>query len=187
MTDAHPTPQDIANAATRQQIAARQAHEYGEALALALTALGPGDWQPWMKLSLIDADHRRTGDTTPVAVVYKVATGEQRLSENSVFLRRMPDGTVQQASSYEALFGDLLKEKHPMRTVEIRGEQVPVARYELCWAALELYQPRTAEQLAEARVKREAKAIEKMAQENPLFAEQIRSGEYRVEKKPRHR
>jgi hypothetical protein len=49
---------------------------------------------------------------------------------------------------------------------------------------LELYTPKDAEQLAEAREKREAKAVEHVATENLLFADQIRSGDWRPEKKP---
>ncbi len=169
-----PAPQDIANAAARQAIADRQNAEYAEAKRLALGKLGPG-WNPWMKLVLIDADHRRTGNTTPVATVYKVYRGEERLTERSVFLRRMPDGRVEKADSYEPLFGELLQEKHPTLTVEVRGEQVPVGRYELCWSALELYHPKSAEQLATAREKREEQAVEKEAQAHPLFADLIRA------------
>ena len=126
-----PRAQDIANAEARQRIAERQNEEYREAQLLALSVLGPG-YTPWMRLVLIDADHRRTGNTEPVATVYKVYQGDENVTERSVFLRRMPDGRVQRADSYEPLFGDLVTEKHPTRTVEVRGEQVPVGRYELC-------------------------------------------------------
>jgi hypothetical protein len=183
MTDAQPTPQDIENARVRRQIADRQAEEYAEAERLALEALGPG-WIPWMKLTLIDSDHHRTGNTEPAATAYKVCRGENRLTENSVYLRRMPDGQVVYADRYEPLFGELLQEPHPTRTLEVRGQQVPCPRYSLCWSALERYEPRSAEQLAAARVKRQQRAIEKEAQEHPLFAEQIRAGEGRTEKKP---
>jgi hypothetical protein len=138
-----PTAQDHDNARRRQQIADRQAEEYEEAERLALEALGPG-WMPWMKLALIDSDHRRTGNTAAVATVYKVYRGEQRLTERSAYLRRMPDGRVLRADSYESLFGDLLHEQHPTRTIEVRGRQVPAGKYELCWSALELYEPKSA-------------------------------------------
>jgi len=186
--EASPIPQDIENARVRRQIAARQAEAYAEAERLAYEALGPG-WAPWMKLSLIDSDHRRTGDTQPVAIAYKVFRGDQRLTENSVFLRRMPDGQIVQASSYEPLFGDLLHAPHPTRIVEIHGQEAPCPRYELCWSALELYEPKSAEELAALRVARERKAEERSLAEaigsNPLFAEQIRSGVWQPEKKPR--
>jgi hypothetical protein len=167
-----PIQQDIDNAAARQRIADRQLAEYSEAVALTLAALGPG-CAPWMKLVLIDADHRRTGNTEPVATVYKVYRGEDRLSENSVFLRRMPDGTIRKADRYEPLFGELLEEKHPTRTVEVRGQQVPVGRWELCWQALELYRPQTAEALAKGRETRERNKTAREEAEhrasNPLF------------------
>lgn len=181
-----PNSQEIENARIRQKIADRQAEEYAEAERLALEALGPG-WNPWMKLSLIDSDHHRTGDSDPASTAYKVYRGEKRLTENSVYLRRMPDGHIMHADSYEPLFGELLHEPHPTRTIQVRGQQVPCPRYELCWSALELYEPRSAEQLAAARVKREHRAIENEAQKNPLFAEQIRTGDWRPEKRRRDR
>ena len=168
--DTTPTPQDIDNARLRRQIADRQAEEYAEAERLALAALGPG-WPPWMKLLLIDSDHRRTGNTEPAATVYKVHRGKERLSEHSVYLRPMPDGSVRQADNYEELFGELLHEPHPTRTLELpNGQVVPAPRWTLCWSALERYEPRTAEQLAEGRAKREQRAIETEAQQNPLVA-----------------
>ena len=160
--DASPTPQDIENARRRREIAARQAEEYEAAEQLALEALGPG-WTPWMKLSLLDSDYHRTGRTEPVATAYKVYRGDERLTENSVYLRRMPDGQVRHADSYEPLFGDLLHEAHPTGTLEVRGQQVPYPRFSLCWSVLERYEPRSAEQLAAAREKRRQRAIEKDA------------------------
>src|SRR3954452_6150027 len=82
-SDARPTPQDIENVGIRREIAARQAEEYAAAERLALAALGPG-WTPWMKLSLIDSDYHRTGNTEPAATAYKVCRGKERLSEHSV-------------------------------------------------------------------------------------------------------
>lgn len=180
MTAADPTSQEIENARVRRHIADRQAEEYAEAEALALAALGPG-WKPWMKLTLIDSDHRATGNTEPVATVYKVHQGPQRLNENSIYLRELPDGQILQADRYEPLFGELLQAPHPTRTLIIRGEPVPCPRYELYWSALELYQPRSAEQLAAARAKREQRAIAKEIKENPLFADQIRAEEMQAE------
>ena len=84
-----PTELDRKNAALRQSVAERQADEYAEAMRVALDTLGPG-WRPWMKICLIDADHRQSGDTTAVATVFKVYHGEARLSENSVFLCLCP-------------------------------------------------------------------------------------------------
>ena len=142
-SSSQPTDRDTENVRIRQEIAARQAEEYDEAERLALAVLGPG-WTPWMKLCLIDSDHRHNGDRVPAATVYKVYRGQDRLTENSVFLRRMPDGQVVQAESYVPLLGDLLPTKHPTRTVEIRGQQMAVDKYELCWSALEQYHPKSA-------------------------------------------
>ena len=187
---AGPTPQDIENARLRRQIAARQCEEYQEAERLARQALGPG-WTPWMKLSLIDSDHRQTGNTEPAATAFKVYRGDERLTEHSAYVRRMPDGRALHAGSYEPLFGELLREKHPTRTVEVRGRQVPVDRYELCWSALHLYEPKSAESLAALRRTRERRAEERAVAEavraNPLFAGQVRTGAWRPEKKPRGR
>ncbi len=186
MTKASPTEQEIENARVRRQIAGRQAEEYAEVERLALEALGPG-WTPWMKLSLIDSDHHRNGNTEPVAIAYKVYQGEQRLSENAVFLRRMPDGEIRHASSYEPLFGELLREHHPEHTIEVKGQQVPCPHYTVYWSPLERSRPRTAEQLAASRVKRERNKVERDAAANPLFAEQIREGELKPERKRRMR
>jgi hypothetical protein len=173
MTTPEPTDHDRRNAEVRQAIAERQAAEYAEALKLALGTLGPS-WTPWMKLVLLDSDHRRTGDTTPAAVVYKVYRGEERLTENAVYLRRMPDGTVRKADRYEELFGELLDEPHPMRRLEVKGRLVPAPRWTLCWSALELYEPKSAEELARLRASRErgkeARADRSFAEEHPLLA-----------------
>lgn len=180
--DPVPTALEEQNAATRAAIAERQNATYAECQRLADRALGPG-YRPWMKIVLLDGDHRRTGDTTPAAVCYKVYAGDLRLSSNSVYVREMPDGGVQTASNFEPLFGELLDEKHPTKCVEVKGERVPCGRYEVAWAALERYTPRTAVELASLRASRERKAVEReelrfRAQE-PLWAwveEQRREG-----------
>ena len=168
-----PSPTDIRNAEYRAKVAREQNTAYREAALLALRILGPG-FKPWMKLSLIPSDHRETGDTTPAAVVFKVYRGDERTSDNAMFIRKMPDGSFKKAASYEPLFGDLLTEAHPTKTMEIRGEQVPIGRYELVWSAIELYKPRDAEALAAARVVREKNKAEradrKFAEDHPLLA-----------------
>jgi hypothetical protein len=167
-----PSEQDIRNAAMREGIAAKQTEKYREAERLALAALGPG-FTPWMRLTLIDADHRQSGNREPAAVVFKVYRGDERTSENALFIRKMPDGRLLKNQRYEPLFGDMLFETHPSKTMEFRGEQVPVPRYELCWSALEIYRPRDAEQLAALRVSRERgkqeRSDRKWAEENPLL------------------
>jgi hypothetical protein len=168
-----PTPQDIENAKNRQEIASRQNAEYREVERLALATLGPG-FRPWMKLVLLPSDYHQTGNTTPHAVAFKVYKGEHKLTENSVYLRKFPDGTVRQAASYEELFPEL-HEPHPTRTLEVKGKLVPAPRWSLCWSALELYEPKSAEALAALRTSRERsrakRADEAFERENPLLAQ----------------
>jgi hypothetical protein len=185
-SDVSPTHKEIENARLRREIARHQAEEYAEAERLALVALGPG-WTPWMKLYLLNSNGPGGETSEPVAIAYKLYRGDQRLSENSVYVRRMPDGRVLQAERYEPLFGDLLFEPHPTRTVEVGGKPAPCPRYNLYWSALERYAPRSAEQLAAARVKREQRAIDRQATVNPLFKEQIRSGQWRAANRPHGR
>src|SRR5262249_54006620 len=88
-------------------------------------------------------------------------------------------------ASYEAAFGDMLLEPHPTRGFEHRGKFCRIHRYSLCWAGFELYHPKTAEQLAQARARRGERGTEKGAPHKPRFGEQIRAGEFRGAKKPR--
>ena len=78
------------------------------------------------------------------------------------------------ALMFEDGFGTMLQERHPTMTIEVKGQKVHPDRYSLCWAPIETYQPRTAGQLATARVKREKikaeRAEKKYAEEYPLFA-----------------
>jgi hypothetical protein len=168
-----PTDRDRENARIRQEIACRQAEEYAEVERLALSSLGPG-WKPWMKLSLLDSDYYCTGNTEAVATVYKVYRGEEKLTENAVYLRRMPNGQIHHSGDYETLFGELLREPHPTRTIEVRGQHVPCPRYSMCWSPLERYGPRSAEQLAALRAARKRNKVEreekKWAADHPLLA-----------------
>jgi hypothetical protein len=168
-----PTPQDIENAKNRQEIAERQNAEYREVERLTLTTLGPG-FKPWMKLVLLPSDYHQTGDNTPAAVAFKVYCGEKKLTENSVVLRKMPDGTVMKATNYQELFPEL-HELHPTRTLEVKGKLVPAPQWSLCWSALELYEPKSAEDLAALRVSRERgrekREDARFAAENPLLAQ----------------
>lgn len=170
-----PTEQDRANAATRKEIAEKQEAEWVHCLELALGALGPG-WTPWMKLVLVESDYHRKRDAPPVfgATVYKVFRGEQKRTENSRYLIRDADGRVRHAADAETLFGDLLKEKHPSYGFERDGQWVAFDRWTVCWSSLDLYEPKTAEQLAALRASRERLKAEReekrWAEENPLLA-----------------
>ena len=171
---ASPTENDRRNAAVREAIAAKQNQEYAHVQNLARSALGP-DWHPWIKISLIDSDHRRNGNSTPIATAFKICRGKQRLSEHSLFIRQMPDGTVRQAKDYEELFGDLLTEKHPVRQFSFKGQLIPAPRWEVIWSALEVYSPKDAATLAALRVSRERgreiRADKKWADDHPLLAD----------------
>ena len=126
-----------------------------------------------MRISLVDADHRRTGDATPAAVAFKVYRGE-KTSDNARFVRRLPDGKILTSERYEGVFGDMLAELHPSLTIDVKGERVPVGRFDVNWGAVDLYEPLDAEQLAAARLTRERKRAERdqarFEAENPLLA-----------------
>ncbi len=179
---AEPTEGDRENERRRQAIAERMEAEYVEALKLSLGTLGPG-WTPWMKISLIDSDYYQRHDGTPEvrATAYKVYRGEERLTENSVYLMRRSDGTVVKADNYEDLFGDLLKEKHPTRGFTHNGTWIAYDRWTLCWSALEFYHPKSVETLAKLRATREANKDAKFAADYPLFD---LAGFERQDKKP---
>lgn len=178
-----PTPLEIANAACRAEIAERFRREYDEALALAESVFGPG-WEPCGRHMLVEKDEeeraRKAGDRAqPAATVYS-ARNKDGGTRHFVIEKGVP----REVASVEEGFGDMYHEKHPTRGFEHRGQWIPWQRYSLHWGGYELYTPQTAEQLAAARLKREAKAVEKEAQVAPLFADLIREEGY-VKPKPR--
>src|SRR5207244_2354930 len=148
---------------------------------------GPG-WLPSCRHFLTEkaeeARCRHTGERPhAAATVYTVRHEETGAKRHFT----VADGQAVGQASYEAGFGSMLLEPHPTQGFEHKGRWCRTHRFSLCWAGYELYHPKTAEQLATARVKREERAVEKQAADNPLFADQIRAGEYRLEKKPRGR
>src|SRR4051812_50218948 len=52
-------------------------------------------------------------------------------------------------------FGKHPLEPHPTMRIEVRGQLVPPHRYSLIWAGCEVYEPKSAEQLAQLRASRE--------------------------------
>jgi hypothetical protein len=92
-----------------------------------------------------------------------------------------------EVAGYEEGFGPMLLEPHPTQRIAVRRQMVAPHRYSLCWAPIETYRPRSAESLVAARQRRHEKAVEREAEANPLFADQVRSGEWRPEKKSRGR
>jgi hypothetical protein len=168
-----PTDQDRRNAAARAVLADRQTKEYRRVLAWAIGAFGPG-WLPSGWHYLIDHDDedraRRTGErAVPAATVYSVRNCVGRKRHFTV-----EDEKVVEHDGYEAAFGAMLLESHPTRTIEVRGQQVHPHRYSLCWAPIEMYEPRSAEELAVLRLSRERgreeHADRKFHEENPLLA-----------------
>jgi hypothetical protein len=174
MTDQQPTARDLENAAIRQQIAERQAEAYGQVLLWALAAFGPG-WLPSCRHFLVDhaeeARVRYTNERPQVAAtVYTVKRHDGCKRHFTVDA----EGTVTECDSYQVGFGDMLLEPHPTHRIEVRGEMVAPHRYSLCWAPIETYHPRSAEQLAALRVSREKGRAEreerKWVDANPLLA-----------------
>jgi len=170
-----PTERDLANAARRQAIADRFQQEYDQVLRWAIKAFGKG-WIPSGRYYLVDKDNedrcRRTGERpTAAATLYTVT--------NCVGSKRHftvdAEGNVTEHAGYKEAFGDMLLERHPTMTIEVQGQKVHPHRYSVCWAAIERYEPRSAEQLAALRQSREAgkerRHQERFAAENPLLAQ----------------
>ena len=169
-----PTAQDIANATRRNAIATRFRSKYLEALALAETVLGPG-WEPTGYNYLVEKDEedraRRTNTkSVPAATVISAVKDGVK--------RHFRVETMTECETPEAGFGEMLMEPHPTKGFEHRGQWCRTHRYSLCWGWFEPnYRPASAEQLAAAREKREAKTVEKEA-EGSLFADLIRAEGY---------
>ncbi|WP_088255571.1 hypothetical protein [Fimbriiglobus ruber] len=167
-----PSLQDIANATRRTEIAGRQKAEYEQARTFVESVLGPG-FVPISRHYLVDHDEeersRRSGGRMASAAT--VITAEKDGVRRHVAV--VGDET-RECASYEEGFGAMLTEPDPMRGFTHKGQWCSVHRYSLYWAGYEPgYAPRTAEQLAAARVKREARGVEREAKGN-LFGQIIR-------------
>lgn len=155
-----PSQLDIENAARRQEIADKFRREFEDALALAEKLFGSG-WEPTGRHYLVDKDDeercRRTGEKPiPAATVISVknAAGQKR--------HFRADGELRECESVEAGFGDMLMEPHPTKRFTWAGKEIAPHRYSLCWGWFEPdYRPKSADQLAAARAKREDKAERK--------------------------
>jgi hypothetical protein len=174
---ADPTEQDVRNAEMRQAVADRFRREYLAARELAERAFGPG-WKPCGRHFLVTHDEedraRRDGDRAQPAA--EVFTAEKDGVRRHFTLR---DGIPMECGGYEQGFGSLLLELDPVRGFERGGVFHHVHKHSLYWAGYEPdYRPQSAERLAAARERRQAKAVEKEAQDSPLFAEVIRAEGY---------
>lgn len=179
-----PTPHEIKTAKLRAEVAARQRAQYDEALALAEAAFGVG-WVPVGRHLLVDHDEeeraRKCGEPMRAATTVYTAAREG-VKRHFV----VEEGKPREVAGYEEGFGEMLTEPDPVRGFEKDGVFHHVHRYALHWAGYENnYQPKSAEALAAARLKREARAVEKEAKENPLFASEIRREGYVPRKRGR--
>ncbi len=156
-----PTAQDVANAARRQEIATRQAEEYGRVLAWAMGKFGRG-WTPSGRYYLVDKDDedqaRKTGERPKAAAtcfIVKNCVGRKR------YFTVDDAGIVTEHPGYKEAFGDMLLDSHPTQRIEVKGQMVAPHRYSLCWAAIELYNPKSVEELQSLRVSRERGKVER--------------------------
>jgi hypothetical protein len=167
-----PTDLDYENARVRRAIADRMEAEYIECLAWAQAAFGPG-WRPSHRHFLVSLDEeervRYTSERVrPSATVYTVRNDAREARHFTI-----DNGKVVEHTSYQEGFGPMLFEPHPTRGFEHKGQWCPYHRYSLCWAGYDLYEPKTAEELAALRASRERKKTEreekKFAEEHPLW------------------
>ncbi len=170
-----PTAQDIDNSRRRHEIADRFRAQATQAEALACSLFGPG-WKPTGYHYLVEKDaedetRRTNSKPVPSATVISV--------ENGGVKRHFRVETMTECETPEAGFGDMLMEPHPTKGFEHRGQWCRLHRFSLCWGWYEAnYRPASAERLAAAREKRQAKAVEREAEAAPLFAELIREEGY---------
>lgn len=169
------TEGDRQNEKVRRAIADAQLAAYTEVLKWAMGAFGVG-WRPSHRHFLLEKEEeekaRRTGERPiAAATVYTVKSEEGGRRHFTV----SKDGVVTECESMEAGFGEKLLEPHPTRTIEVRGQMVHPHRYSLCFAPFELYEPKSAADLAKLRQTRERLKKErddaKWAREHPLLAQ----------------
>lgn len=186
MTSSQPTAHDRRSAAVRAEIAAGFQAEHNECLGWAEAIFGPG-WTPAYRHYLVDRDDeercRRSGERPPAAAT--VYTVRNTAGDKRHFM--LKDGRPTEVTGYEQGFGDMLCEPHPTRGFEHQGKRVACHRYSLCFAPYHDYHPKTAEQLAAARSRREARAVDRLAEANPLFEDQIRAEQAQPQRRRRGR
>lgn len=172
MTRPVPTQLDIENAERRRALSDKFRSEYDDALALATSLFGTG-WEPTGRHYLVEKDAedeaRRTGTRAQAAatvIAVRNAAGDKR---------HFRVETMTECASVEAGFGAMLLEPHPTKRFTWAEKEITPHRYSLCWGWYEPgYKPKSADQLAAARAKREGRAVEREAEATPLFAAMIR-------------
>ena len=152
-----PTDLDRENAARRNAIALRFRNEYLEALGYATSLFGPG-WEPHGKHALVTHEEAaRVRNSSERAVPHAVVFTARKGREERHFM--VEHGMARECGPYQEALKDMLDEPHPTRTFTHKGQVVPIHRFEIHWSGFEPnYRPASAEQLAAARAKREAKA-----------------------------
>jgi hypothetical protein len=130
-----PTEQEKRSAALRQSIAERYRAEYLEALNHATSLFGPG-WEPHGKHLLVTSDEagrsRAAGDRViPEAVIISARNGQQERH----FI--VGDGVARECEHYQETWKEKLKESHPTRTFEHKGQTIPIGKYEIHWSGFE--------------------------------------------------
>ena len=175
-----PTHTDIANAALRQSIADHFREQFEAARELVESVLGAG-WIPVGRHDLVSHDEEERaraagGPGTPSATVI---TAEKDGARRHVLLI---GDERRECASYQDGFGAMLTEPDPVRGFHDKeGQFHHVHRFALYWGGFDTsYAPRSAQQLADARERREEKAeakalaaIEKVA-EGSLFPDWVR-------------
>jgi hypothetical protein len=174
-------------------VAERFRNEFEEARRLVESVLGEG-WVPTGRHYLVTHDEEelaraKGGPGTPAATVITAEKDGVRRHVAIIGDQRECDG-------YEDGFGEMLTEPDPKRTFTHKGQELHVHKYSLYWAGYETeYAPKSAEELATARGKREEKAeakwqaeVEKEARQS-LFPDFVReqAEEARKQKKGRKR
>lgn len=190
-----PTEQDRRNAALRQGVAARFQAQFDEAVRLIEPILGEG-WIPTGRHYLVTheaAEHARCTGGAGVATA-EVITAEKDGGKRHVLVM---GEQLKECASYQDGFGAMLTEPDPVRGFnDNEGKWHFVHKYALHWGPYETsYTPRTAEQLADARERREEKKEAKWQEEvkqeaaASLFPEWImeQAEEARKQKKGRKR
>jgi hypothetical protein len=167
-----PTAHDRESAAVRPAVAARFQAEYDQAKSWARELFGPG-WLPSCRHFLLDKDDedRARKDSSKPRPAATVFTAEACWGKRHFVVR---DGRPVEVADYREGFGPMLLELDPVRKfTDQAGRFHNFHRYSLCWSSFPLYEPQTAEQLAEAREKRQAKRLAAERAALPLFADQF--------------
>jgi hypothetical protein len=156
---------------------ARVARESRERMAEAVRACGPGATAYGVQVI-----EDRTG-VEPIRRVYCCRRPEHKGWQPTVEVdprdpaNAMPPGPW--ASGQDAFGFVIAKDFGDLKA----GQVCRVSRYRTSLGQIEVYDPASEEELAEARAKREAKAVEREAEALPLFAGQVKAEGFKLTRK----